>query len=54
MISKRKQTLPLTRKELESHGDVVFHSGSNYDYQFIIKQLANDLEGQFECIGENT
>ena len=32
---------------------VVFHSGSNYDYHFIIKQLANDLEGQFECIGEN-
>ena len=26
---------------------VVFHNGSNYDYHFIIKQLANKCEGQF-------
>ena len=29
---------------------VVFHRGSNYDYHFIIKELANEFEGQFECI----
>ena len=32
---------------------VVFHNGSTYDY-FIIKQLAEDFKGQFECLGENT
>ena len=30
---------------------VVFHNRSNYDYHFIIKELAN--EGKFECLGEN-
>ena len=33
---------------------VVFHNSSNYDYNFIIKELANEFEGQFECLGENT
>ena len=33
---------------------VVFHNDSNYDYQFIIKELANESEGKFECLGENT
>ena len=33
---------------------VVSHNGSNYDHHFIIKKLANDFEGQFECLGENT
>ena len=31
---------------------VVFHNGSNHDYYFI-KELANEFEGQFECLGEN-
>ena len=33
---------------------VVIHNGSNYDYHFIIKELAEELKGQFECLGENT
>ena len=33
---------------------VVFHNGSTYDYHFIIKELAEELEGQFECLGEDT
>ena len=33
---------------------VILHYGSNYSYQFIIKELANEFEGQFECLGENT
>ena len=33
---------------------VVFHNGSKYDYHFIIKELAKELEGQFESLGENT
>ena len=33
---------------------VVIHNGSTYDYYFIIKQLAEEFKGQFECLGENT
>ena len=33
---------------------VVFHNGLTYDYHLIIKQLAEDFKGQFECLGENT
>ena len=32
---------------------VVFHNGSTYYYYFIIKELAEEFEGQFECLGEN-
>ena len=32
----------------------VFHNGSNYDYHFIIKELTNEFEEIFECLGENT
>ena len=33
---------------------VVFHNGSTYDYHFIIKELAKEFEGNFDCLGENT
>ena len=33
---------------------VCFRNGSNYNYHFIIKELANEFEGQFECLRENT
>ena len=33
---------------------VAFHNGSTYDYHFIIKNLAEEFEGEFECLGENT
>ena len=33
---------------------MVFHNGSTYDYHFIIKELAEEFEGQFECLGQNT
>ena len=32
---------------------IVFHNGSNYDYHFIIKKLAEFIK-QFRCFGENT
>ena len=32
----------------------VFHNGSNYDYHFIIKELAEEFKKQFSCLGENT
>ena len=33
---------------------VAFHNGSTYHYHLIIKEFAEELEGQFECLGENT
>ena len=32
----------------------IFHNGSNYDYHFIIKELAKGTEEQFEFLGQNT
>ena len=32
---------------------VIFHNGSSYDYHFIIKGLAEEFDGDFECLGEN-
>ena len=32
----------------------MFQNGSTYDYHFIIKELAEEFEGEFECLGENT
>ena len=31
-----------------------FHNGSTYDYHFIIRELASEFDGNFECLGENT
>ena len=33
---------------------VAFHNGLTYDYQLIVKQLAEGFKGQFESLGENT
>ena len=33
---------------------IIFHNGSKYDYHFIIRELASEFEGNFECLGENT
>ena len=33
---------------------VVFHNGSTYDYQFKIKELVKEFDGNFDCLGENT
>ena len=32
---------------------VVFHNSSDYSYHFIIKELANEFEGQPDFLGEN-
>ena len=29
----------------------VFHNGSTYDYHFMIKNLAEEFEGEIECLG---
>ena len=33
---------------------VVFHNRSNYDYHFIIKKIAKEFQGEFNCLEENT
>ena len=33
---------------------VAFHIGSTQDYHFVIKKLAEESKGEFECLGENT
>ena len=33
---------------------IVFHNGSNYDFHFIIKELAKEFEKPFIFLGENT
>ena len=33
---------------------VKIHNGSTYDYQFLIKELAEEFKGEFEWLGENT
>ena len=42
------------RYQIPNEIPIVFHNGSVYDYHFIIRQLAEEFEGNFECIGENT
>ena len=32
---------------------IIIHNRSTYDDHFIIKQLPEELEGQFKCLGEN-
>ena len=42
------------RYKIPKNIPVIFHNGSTYDYHFIIKELAYEFEGNFECLGENT
>ena len=32
----------------------MFHNGSTYDYHFIIKELVEEFEAEFKCLGKNT
>ena len=42
------------RYKIPKNIPVIFHNGSKYDYHFIIKELACEFDGNFECLGENT
>ena len=33
---------------------IALHNRSNYDYHFIIKELAEEFKRQFTCLEENT
>ena len=39
---------------MRNKNPAIFHNASNYVYHFIIKELANKCEGQFECLREIT
>ena len=41
------------RYEAPKEIPVVSHNGSKYDYHFIIKELAEEFDGQLECLAEN-
>ena len=41
------------RYKIPKNIPVIFHNGSTYDYHFIIKELACEFDGNFECLGEN-
>ena len=42
------------RYKVKKEIPLVFHNGSVYDYHLIIKLIAKELKGHFDCIGENT
>ena len=44
----------ILRYKIPKEIPIVFHNGSTYDYHFIIKELVKELDGNFECLGENT
>ena len=33
---------------------IAFHNSSTHDYHFIINKLAKEVDGQLECLAENT
>ena len=42
------------RHQIPKEIPVVLHNGSRYGYHFINKEFAQEFEGQFEHLGENT
>ena len=42
------------RRKTPKEIPAVFHNSSTYDYHFIIKNLVEKFEEQFECLGGNT
>ena len=42
------------RNKIPKEIPVVFHNGSTYVYHFIIKELAEEFEREFESLNENT
>ena len=60
---EKKKMIPLTsaahnicnlRYKVPEKVPIVFHNGSTYVYNFIMKELEKEFEGNFECLGENT
>ena len=62
---KKIQAIPKSQISLSLHRNiqrykvtnkipVVFHNCSTFDYPLIVKQLAEEFKGQFDCLVENT
>ena len=57
---EKYQMISLTRKEEKKHNkqEVCYICKKGFstddDYHFIIKELAEEFQGEFECLGENT
>lgn len=43
-----------SRYKMPKEIPVVLQDEIDYDYHFIIKELIEEIDGQFECLGENT
>ena len=41
------------RYKISKEIPVAFHNGFTYDYLFVIRELAEEFDGEFECLGEN-
>ena len=44
----------ISRYKMPKEIPVVLQDETDYDYHFIIKQFIEEVDGQFECLGENT
>ena len=53
-IEKATHSICNLRYKISKEFSVAFHDVCTYDYHFIIKELAKEFEGQFECLGQNT
>ena len=53
-MHKRKYNICHLKYSVTKKNPIAFHNGSNYNYHFIIKELAEEFEKQlFTCLGEN-
>ena len=43
-----------SRYKMPKEINVVLQDETDYDYHFIIKELIEKVDGQLECLGENT
>ena len=41
------------RHKIQKEIPAIFHNSSTYDYHFITNELAEKIDGQFGCLGEN-
>ena len=50
IIYENKEALRSLKHSVAKKISMVFHNGSNYDYHFIIKELAEEFKKQFTCL----
>ena len=50
IIHENKEALRSLKHSVPKKISMVIHDGSNYDYHFIIKELAEEFKKQFICL----